>query len=388
MFEKEISAFRDQKLLRSLVCVEGEQDTTLTIQGRRFLSLASNNYLGLANHPKLKERSIQAIKNYGVGSGASRFISGNSILYEKLEKALSSFKKVPTCLVFNSGFTANISIIPTLNPSNGMILADELNHASLFEGCRLSPSMVRVYHHKDMHHLEKLISKYSKEKPILIVTDGVFSMDGDLAPLPKIHKLSEKYGARILVDDAHGTGVLGSHGRGIVEHFNLEGKIDYQVGTLGKSLGTFGAFIACDFETRTYLMQKAKALIYTTALPPVILAATIEALKLLQNHPEFRENLWKNRDYYVKELTSMGFNTLQSETPIVPILIGPSDLALRFSKKLFEQGIFAPAIRPPTVPKGSSRIRTTVMSTHTLEQLDFALQSLYTIGKDLGLLNK
>ena len=248
--------------------------------------------------------------------------------------------------------------------------------------------MVRIYHHKDLDHLEKLLGKYSKDKPILIVTDGVFSMDGDLAHLPKIYQLSKKYGAKILVDDAHGTGVLGAHGRGIVEHFNLDGKIDYQVGTFGKSLGTFGAFISCDLDTRTYLMQKAKSLIYTTALPPVILAATIEALNLLQNHPEFRQNLWKNRDHYVKELTSMGFDTLQSETPIVPILIGSSDLALLFSKKLFEKGIFAPAIRPPTVRKGSSRIRTTVMSTHTLEQLDFALQSFYTIGKDLGILHK
>jgi len=385
-FCQEITKLKNKNLLRQLMSVEGEQGTTLSIHGKTVISLSSNNYLGLANHPALKTISIQAIQTYGVGAGASRLISGNSTLYDQLEEKLSSFKQVPSCLVFNSGYMANLSLIPALTLNNGVILADELNHASLFEGCRLSPSMLRVYRHRDMSHLEKLLQKYSSVKPTLIVTDGVFSMDGDLAPLPSIFNLAQKFNSKIYVDDAHGTGVLGKHGRGTVEHFNLEGKIEIQMATLGKALGTYGAFIACNPDIRTFLLQKAKPLIYTTALPPFILAASIESIAWIQKHPELREKLWKNREYFMSGLKSLGFNLTKSETPIIPVLIGETDLALTFSQHLLNKGIFAPAIRPPTVPKETSRIRTTIMATHTLEQLDYVLDSFHSIGKTLGIL--
>jgi glycine C-acetyltransferase/8-amino-7-oxononanoate synthase len=237
-----------------------------------------------------------------------------------------------------------------------------------------------------MAHLEKLLKKHSSDKPTLIVTDGVFSMDGDLAPLPSIYDLAQKYNAQIYVDDAHGTGVLGQHGRGTVEHFDLEEKIEFQMATLGKALGTFGGFFTCQSDTRTYLLQKAKSLIFTTALPPFILAASTVAIDWIQNHPELREKLWKNREYFMGGLRSLGFHLTESETPIIPILIGPPGLALTFSQRLLDKGIFAPAIRPPTVPKGTSRIRTTIMATHTLEQMDFVLDSFQSIGKAIGII--
>jgi glycine C-acetyltransferase/8-amino-7-oxononanoate synthase len=236
-----------------------------------------------------------------------------------------------------------------------------------------------------MTHLEKLLTKHATGKTILIVTDGVFSMEGDLAPLPTICQLAQRYDARILVDDAHGTGVMGAQGRGTVEHFKIEERIDFQVGTLGKALGTFGAFLVGSQETRTYLLQKAKSLIYTTALPPAILAASLAALDLVERQPGLRERLWKNRNYYVGGLNGLGYEVMQSETPIVPILVGQTHLATALSQGLFERGIFAPAIRPPTVPKGTSRIRTTVMATHTREQLDDVLEAFADIGKGLGL---
>jgi 8-amino-7-oxononanoate synthase len=316
---------------------------------------------------------MQAMERYGFGSGASRLISGTSPLHQALEDRIARFKGTEAALVFNSGYAANTGIIPAIAGAGDMILSDSLNHASIIDGCRLSKAEVKVFRHKDLGQVETFLKKGLNAKRKLIVIDGVFSMDGDIAPLQELVSLSEKYHAILMVDDAHGAGVLGKTGRGTVEHAGVSGRVHIQMGTLGKAFGSFGAYAAGNKDIIDLLINRARSFIYSTALPPSVCAASIAAIDIVQQEPERRERLWKNRNQFVNGLKSMGINTGASETPIIPIVIGDSGRTLKSAERLFECGIYAPAIRPPTVAADAARIRTTVTAAHTEDDVAFAL---------------
>jgi len=386
MFEEQLQQFADRSELRRLRCVESGADCVITLEGRRVILMASNNYLGLATDPRLKAAAIAATERYGVGAGASRLISGTMVPHELLEAALAKFKDTESALVFSAGYLANIGLIPALIGSGGLILADRLCHASLIDGCRLSGAELRVFRHRDMTQLASLLARRTAKRPTLIVTDGVFSMDGDLAPLPDLVELAERYGSRLLVDDAHGTGVLGAHGRGSLEHFGVEHRIPFHMGTLSKALGTSGAYIAGPESLIRYLVNTARSFIYTTAPPPSTAAAAMAALSIVQDDPARRARLWNNRDRLAGGLAALGYRLAESESPILPVLIGDAAKTLRLADRLLELGVYAPAIRPPTVPKGTSRIRTSITSEHTSEQLDTVLSAFRQGGQELGLI--
>ncbi|MEK7286835.1 MAG: 8-amino-7-oxononanoate synthase [Nitrospirota bacterium] len=385
-FQEESERLQAQGLLRTLFAVDSEQDTTITISGKRLLSFCSNNYLGLANHPLLKQAAISAIEKFGVGAGASRLVSGNCSLYETLENEIATFKGVEKALVFNSGYTANVGILNALIGEDDWVYFDRLNHASLFDGVKMAGSRLRVYRHKDMDQLKKLLSERPSLHRAMIVTDGVFSMDGDIAALPDLVLLANQYDAIIYLDDAHATGVLGENGKGTRAHFDLQSDRIIEMGTFSKALGGFGGFVAGSERLISYLMNKAKSLIYTTALPPSVIATAIAAIQLIQKEPSRIMRLWDNTATLREAIIAMGYDTCGSETPIIPILIGEADVAMAFSKRLIACGIYVPAIRPPTVPKGKSRLRITLMATHTKEQIALLTSSLKEIGSDLGVL--
>ena len=386
MFEERLHQLEEQHLLRRLLLIESEPGTVVTIEGRRVILMASNNYLGLATHPKLKQAAVSATERFGVGSGASRLVSGTLPPHEELEMALARFKGVEAALVFSSGYLANIGLIPALIGSGGLILADRLCHASLIDGCRLSGANLRVFRHRDTDQLRTLLARRSAGRDTLIVTDGVFSMDGDLAPLPELVELADRHGARLLVDDAHGTGVMGPQGRGTLEHFGLESRLSFHMGTLGKALGTSGAHVAGPASLIRYLVSTARSFLFSTAPPPATAAASLTALDILRSEPDRRTRLWENRDHFYKGLKALGFRTTDTVSPIIPVLIGDPDKALDMARLLLKQGVYAPAIRPPTVPRSTSRIRTTVTSEHTSEQLKTVLAAFQTAGQELDLI--
>ena len=385
MFEKELKDIKNKGLYRRLRIVESEQSSKIIIDGKEVILLSSNNYLGFANHPKIKEAAKEAIDKYGAGSGAARLISGNSVLYKELEEKIAEFKNTEAALVFGSGYLANISILSTVVEEGDLILSDELNHASIIDGCRLSRAEKIIYRHKDIRQIEEILSK-NKTKKTLIVTEGVFSMDGDIAPLPEIIAHAKRYSAMVMVDDAHGAGVLGKRGKGTAEHFGIGKGIDIHMGTLGKALGAYGAYAAGDKGLIEFLINKARGFIFTTALPPSVLASAIMAIRILEDEPELIKRLWNNRDYIVNGLKNIGFDTMGCETPIIPILIGSAEKALKMSEGLFEEGIYVPAIRPPTVPEDTCRLRLTVMSAHTKNDLDIALKAFEKVGKRLNII--
>lgn len=380
MFKQAIDNLKKRGLYRRLRKIESEQGPRVIVEGKEVILLSSNNYLGLANHPRLKEASLLATEKYGVGSGASRLISGNNPLYEELEERLARLKGTEAALVFSTGYMANLGVITTLTGKGDVIFTDELNHASIIDACRLSRAEIKTYRHKDIAHLEQLLNEDNKKGTRLIVTDGVFSMDGDIAPLPKIVQLAKRHSAILMVDDAHGTGVLGKNGGGTVEHFGLEGVVDIHMGTLGKALGSFGAYIAGSRDLIEYLINRSRPFIYTTALPPAILATAITAIDIIENEPSLREKLWANRNRFYNGIKNLGYNTLESETPIIPIFIGDTERTVDIAEGLFEKGIFCPAIRPPTVPRGTSRLRATVMATHTVEDIDYCIEVFRKTG--------
>ncbi len=382
-FEKALTKLEQQHLSRALIPLDSESSTVARRNGRELLLFCTNNYLGLANHPKLKAAAISAIQARGVGAGASRLISGHSDLNDDLEAKVARFKSAESALVFSSGYMTNIGAIGSIAQKEDLILADRLNHASLVVGCRLSGGRFRVYAHKDMTQLRRLLSNRKTIQNVLIVTDGIFSMDGDIAPLPEILALAEEYDASIYLDDAHATGVLGVHGGGTCDHFKLSSSRIIQMGTFSKACGGFGGFIAGKGALKQYLINKASSFIYTTALPPGVLATALAALELIEAEGSLRKGLWKNRAYFCERAAQLGFDTLASETPIVPLCIGSSEKAVDFSKRLFEDGIYIPPIRPPTVPEGTSRLRVTLTAAHTKCQIDFLLSRLEKIGKDL-----
>jgi 8-amino-7-oxononanoate synthase len=373
MFEQELSQLEKHHLLRRLIVVESYNGPFVTINGRRLLLMCSNDYLGLAGHPALREAACAAMERYGFGSGASRLVSGTSSQHQALEHRIAQFKGTEAALLFNSGYAANTGIIPAVAGAGDVILSDTLNHASIIDGCRLSKAELRVYRHGDAGHVERLLKKSVNARRKLIVTDGVFSMDGDIAPLPELASLAGKYSAILMVDDAHATGVLGKTGRGTTEHFRLTGRVHIQMGTFGKALGSFGAYVTGSRDLIDYLMNRSRSFIFSTALPPAVCAASVAALDIIEHEPQLRENLWKSRERFVNGLRSLNISTGTSETPIVPVMIGDSAKALKAGEKLLEYGIYATAIRPPTVPEGAARIRITIMATHTDNDIDYAL---------------
>jgi 8-amino-7-oxononanoate synthase len=375
MFERELSHLEQKRLFRKIMVIDSNNNDgpRVTIGDRDITLLCSNDYLGLANHPALRQAASKAMDRYGFGSGASRLISGTGPLHQALEDRIARFKGTDMALLFNSGYAANTGVIPAIAGIGDVILSDSLNHASIIDGCRLSKADVRVYRHKDVGEVETLLKKDLNAKRKLIITDGVFSMDGDIAPLHDLVFLSEKYDAILMVDDAHGTGVLGKTGRGTVEHLGLSGRVPIQIGTLGKAFGSFGAYAAGNKDLISILINHARSFIYSTALPPSVCAASLTAIDIVEHEPERRERLWKNRNRFVNGLNSTGISTGNSETPIIPIVIGDSGRALAAAEKLFKYGIYAPAVRPPTVPANSARIRATVTAAHIENDVDSAL---------------
>lgn len=365
------------------------QGAWVEIRGKRVLNLCSNNYLGLANDERLKKAAKEAIDRYGVGAGAVRTIAGTMELHEEFERRIARFKKCKSAILFQSGFNANLGSISALADEGDAIVSEELNHASLIDGCRLSKAKRYVYKHLDMQSLESTVKEALKEKPrrILIATDGVFSMDGDIAPMDEIGEIAEKYGCIVYVDDAHGEGVLGDHGRGIVDHFNAYGKVDVEMGTLSKAFGVMGGYVAGDEELAEYLKQKARPFLFSSALNPGDVAAALESVKILEESDSLVKKLWSNTEYLKQKLRELGFNLGTSKTPITPVIVGEEVKATGLSKTLFEEeNIFAQAIVYPTVPRGKARIRLQPSAIHSKEDLDYAINSIERVGKKLKLI--
>ncbi len=370
----ELAHRRQAGLMRQLRCVDSAQDTWLTVNGRPALSLCSNNYLGLANHPALVDAAARAARDYGVGAGASRLISGSMRPHHQLEEELAALKGAEAALLFTSGYQANVGAITALVRQGDVVLSDELNHASIIDGCRLSRAQVVVYPHRDMHALEERL-RNAPGRRRLIVTDSIFSMDGDRAPLHEICELGERYDAMVLVDEAHATGVFGTHGGGLVEELGLQQRVTVQMGTLGKALGSFGAFVAARRSVVDLLINTARSFIYTTALPPPVVAAAQAALGIVRREPQRREQLQRNSHLLQEGLRDLGADLSAQPCHIIPILIGDATRTMRLSEQLLEDGAFVQGIRPPTVPDGTSRLRVTVMSTHSEEDLRGALRA-------------
>ncbi len=372
--------------------LEDQQEPVCTYDGKRVINLASNNYLGLTVHPKLREAAIEATRKYGVGSGAVRTIAGTMRIHMELEEKIARFKNVEACVVFQSGFTANAGTVSAILGKDDFIISDELNHASIIDGARLSRAKVKVFRHRDIAHAEALLQEVQTEPGHkLLITDGVFSMDGDIGPVDKLCDLADRYGAIMMVDDAHASGVLGRNGRGSVDHFNCHGRVDIQVGTLSKAIGALGGYVCGSRDLIDYLYHRARPFLFSTSHPPSVAATCIAAFDILENEPERIERLWDNTRYFKKQLAAAGFNiggvnTPASETPITPIILGEGRVAMEFSRKLFDAGVMATGIAFPTVPEGKARIRTIMTSEHTRPQLDQALETMAHVGKQMAIL--
>ena len=393
----EIAELKRQNLYRPMRVLSSAQGAEVVVDGARLISLASNNYLGLATHPRLKEAAIAATREFGAGSGAVRTIAGNMTLHEQLESELAAFKHTGAVLTLQSGFAANTGVIPVVAGEADLIVSDALNHASIIDGMRMSKAPRVVFPHKDMAALRELLrAAREKGRPdaggaphrlILVVTDGVFSMDGDIAPLPGIVAAAEEFGAAVMVDDAHAAGVLGKNGRGTVDHFGLHGRVHIQVGTMSKAMGVLGGYVAGDQALRDMLIQRARPFLFSTSHPPAVAAACLAAIHVLQEEPELIDRLWANTTYFKGELKRLGFDTGASETPITPVMMGDSATAGRFSARLFEEGIFAQPVVYPTVAMDGARIRTIVTAEHSTDQLDRCLVAFGKVGRELGLVS-
>ena len=374
-------------LYRRLRLVEGAQDATVMFNGRQVLMLSSNNYLGLANHPALKHAAQAAIEQFGCGAGASRLISGTMELHQQLENRLAELKHTEAALAFPTGYHANVGTLSAVMAPGDTILSDELNHASIIDGCRLSRATTLVFRHNDMDHLAELLLSCSGSGQRLIVVDSVFSMDGDVAPLREIVNLARRYDAWVMVDEAHATGVFGPHGAGLVEELGLSADIDIQMGTLGKALGGCGAYVAGRRELIEWLVNRARSFVYTTGLPPSVAATAIAALDIVSQEPERRQRLWDKATFLATQLTALGYTLGDSRSQILPVIIGDAGQTMALAAELFKHGIFAQGIRPPTVPQGTSRIRVTPMATHSQDDMQRTVQAFAVAGKELGLLS-
>jgi len=376
----QIQTLKDQNLYKIPKILESPAGGRVRMNGKEVVNLSSNNYLGLANHPKVKQAALEAIEKWGVGAGAVRWIGGTMGVHEELEQRLAKFKHTEAVLVFTSGFTANSGCIPAVLTDKDVVISDELNHASIIDGVRLSPAKYKksegfVYGHKDTGHLEEILKNTQSFEKRMIITDGVFSMDGDIAPLPAIVELAEKYNAFVMVDDAHASGVLGKNGAGSTSHFDLYGRVDIQLGTLSKALGVVGGYIAGSAILKDWLINRGRPYLFSTAHPPVVAAALIAALDVMENDPEPMRRLWANTKWWKEALQAEGFDTMGSETPITPVYVGDEGAAQAMERALWEEGVYALAIVFPTVARGKARIRTMPSAAHTQEDLEFALQA-------------
>ncbi len=391
----ELEALRERHLYRPLRVMSSAQGPIVSVDGNRVISLSSNDYLGLTHHPRLREAALAAVRDYGVGSGAVRTIAGTMTMHEELEAELAAFKGTPATLMFQSGFTANTGVIPTITGETDLIVSDALNHASIIDGMRLSKAPRKVYPHGDVLALRTILREAVEQgrpgagpyRLILVVTDGVFSMDGDIAPLPGIVEAAEAYGAAVFVDDAHASGVLGRNGRGTVDHFGLHGRVAIQVGTLSKAVGAVGGYVAGSQALRDILIQRARPFLFSTSHPPAVVAACREAIRVMDDEPELIERLWANTRRFKAELTRLGFDTGASETPITPVMMGDPATAGQFSERLLAEGVFAQPVVYPTVAMDKARLRTIVTAAHADDQLDRALEAFAVVGRELRVIS-
>lgn len=386
--QEELEALKAQGLYNRIRTIESPQGAWLMVDGRRVLNFCSNNYLGLANHPALVAAAKKALDEMGAGPAAVRSIAGTTHLHVELERRLARFKGVEAAITFQSGFTANLATIPALVGKEDVIFSDRLNHASIIDGCRLSGAKIIAYEHCDVNALEAAVKENLPHyRRGLIVTDGVFSMDGDIAPLPEIYEIAQRYGLLLMVDDAHGEGVLGRGGRGIVDHFGLHGKVDIEVGTLSKAFGVVGGVVAGSATIVEWLRQRGRPFLFSSAVTAADVAACLAAIDLLESSTELVDRLWENARYFKEEMKRLGFDTGVSTTPITPIMLGEAPLAQEFSRELFEEGVFAMAIGYPTVPKGKARIRVMISAAHSREDLDRGLEAFAKVGRKLGVIH-
>jgi len=384
--EDELNRLREEGLYNTIRVIGSPQGAWIVVDGKKMLNFCSNNYLGLANHPEVVSAAKAALDEYGAGPAAVRSIAGTMSLHEELEAKLAEFKGADAVLTFQSGFCSNLATIPALVGRGDTIFTDELNHASIIDGCRLSRAKIKIYKHCDMASLEEKLNDEDVEGKKLIVTDSVFSMDGDISPLPDIVELAQKYDVLVMVDDAHGEGVLGNHGKGVVDHFHLHGKVDVEVGTFSKAIGTVGGCVAGSKTLIEFLKQKARPFLFSSAVTPPDVAATIKAVEILERDDSLVKKLWDNSNYFKEKMKEQGFDVGNSQTPITPVMTGNAKVAVKMEERLREEEIFAKAIVFPTVPKGKARIRVMISATHSKEDLDFASEKFVKVGKELGII--
>jgi glycine C-acetyltransferase len=382
----ELASLRDQGLYRHLRVLDGEQRAHSSVDHRSVVNLSSNNYLGLTTHPRLRERAAAAIETLGVGTGSVRPIAGTMAIHMELERRLAVFKKTEAAVVFQSGFTANAGTVSSILTKEDAIVSDELNHASIIDGARLSRATIKVFPHRDVATARRILEELPRTQRTLLITDGVFSMDGDLGALPALCDLADEFGCIMMVDDAHASGVFGQHGRGTVDHFGLHGRVDVQVGTLSKAIGALGGYVAGSQALIEFLYHRARPFLFSTSHPPSVAATCIAALDVLESEPQWIERLWENTRFFKAGLQTLGFDTGASASPITPVIVGDAALAMMLSDRLFEEGVFAQGIGFPTVARGKARVRTIVTATHTREELQFALDCFKRVGAELGIL--
>ncbi|HWC96930.1 MAG TPA: glycine C-acetyltransferase [Candidatus Sulfopaludibacter sp.] len=383
----QLETWKREGTYQRLRILESEAAAEARFDGKEVINLASNNYLGLTTHPKLREAALEAVRQYGVGSGAVRTISGTMRLHMQLEERIAAFKNVEACVVFQSGFAANAGTVSAILTPEDHIISDELNHASIIDGCRLSKAKIHVFPHKDVAAAEKILADLDGVPGRkLLISDGVFSMDGDIGPLPGLVEAAEKHGAIMMVDDAHSSGVLGRNGRGTIDHFGLDGRVQIQVGTLSKAIGVLGGYVCGSRDLIEFLYHRARPFLFSTSHPPAVAAACLAAFDVLEQEPERIERLWENTNYFKAGLQSSGFNTGISETPITPVIVGDAALTHQLSRALFDEGVLATGIAFPTVAKGKARVRTIVAATHTKAELDRALEVFQKVGKKLAII--
>src|SRR5262245_29143668 len=383
---RELDALAQQGLYRHLRILDGEQSHRSTFDHRLVVNLSSNNYLGLTTHPKLREAALEATRALGVGSGSVRTIAGTMDIHMELERRLAAFKQTEAVVVFQSGFTANAGTVSSILTKEDVVISDELNHASIIDGCRLSRAEIKVFPHKDVDAARQILKSLPAAQRKLLITDGVFRMDGDLGALPELCALAEEFGCIMMVDDAHASGVFGRNGRGTIDHFGVHGRVDVQVGTLSKALGSLGGYVAGSHALIEFLYHRARPFLFSTAHPPAVAASCIAALDVLESEPQLMQRLWDNTAFFKQGLLSHGFDTGRSESPITPVIVGDGALAMRLSDRLFEEGVFAQGIGYPTVAQGKARVRTIVTAEHSRDDLQFALDRFARVGRELGII--
>jgi glycine C-acetyltransferase len=383
---QEIDSLKQQNLFRRLRVLDEEQRARTTIDGREVVNLSSNNYLGLTTHPRLRARALDALEKLGVGSGSVRTIAGTMEIHLELERRLAEFKKVEAVVVFQSGFAANAGTVSAVLAKDDVVISDELNHASIIDGCRLSRATIKVFPHKDIEAARRIARSLPAGQRKLLITDGVFSMDGDLGNLPALCEVAEETGCIMMVDDAHASGVFGANGRGTVDHFDMHGRVDIQVGTLSKAFGALGGYVAGSRNLIEFLYHRARPFLFSTSHPPAVAAACLAALDVLMEEPEIIERLWQNTRFFKEGLVRLGFDSGLSESPITPVIAGEGARAMKLSDRLFEEGVFAQGIAYPTVARDKARVRTIVTATHTREDLEFALDKFAKVGRELGMI--